>query len=293
MKITLSVIIPTKERKSLLMACIASLMRQNRPPDQLIIVDQSKLSAEDVILQCITSSVAKKLYVWDPILTGLTAARNLGVKMATGNVLLFLDDDVLLDQNYTRSILSIYEKDMSLCIGGVGGLVTNFKFTSDLGKLSRFSLTGPWSSEHNFWYHKGGSLLETRFLSGCNMSYRKEVFESLMFDERLSGICMGEDLMFSYEVSKTYRLIMTPDAKLKHLVTPISRSRERDLRAMSVISNHYFYEQYVEKTLRNYLSYLLLVVGMAGVSILSLNKERLAGTLEGLLRTFGKHERLA
>ena len=64
---------------------------------------------------------------------------------------------------------------------------------------------------------------EVAWLSGCNMSYRKELFDEFSFDERFEGNGWGDDRDFSYRVSRRYRLVATPDARLVHKEVPAGR----------------------------------------------------------------------
>ncbi|MEW6001825.1 MAG: glycosyltransferase family 2 protein [Nitrospirota bacterium] len=280
----LSVIIPTKNRKGLLLECIRSIMEQTHLPEELIIVDQSEESEERLLRNNVTWEHVKFIYIWDINISGLTAARNTGISKASGDVILFLDDDVVLEADYIVTILDIYRKDFSKEIGGVGGLITNFNFTSFWGNLSKVICRGPWKNHYDFWYRKGEGLLSTHFLSGCNMSYRKEVLDRFKFDERLTGICMGEDRFFSYQVSKYFKLYMVAGAKLQHKVSPVSRNKERNLRSLSIYSNYYFYKNYVDKTFYNIFCYSLNMFGNAFISLLSGNKERIIGTYSALAK---------
>lgn len=237
----LSIVVPTKNRTEPLLGCIRSILHQTCQPEELIIVDQSVVSQEDRVKEIFGLKGVKLIYIWDQTIPGLTAARNIGIEKASGNIVLFLDDDVILDAKYVAAILDVYSRDPSRKIGGVGGLITNFRFSSPLGHFSKIICRGPWKNHYDFWYQMGSGIIRTHFLSGCNMSFRKEVLSRFRFDEKLNGICMGEDRFFSYQVSRHHNLFMTAEARLQHLVSPISRKRERDMRAMSFFSNYYFF----------------------------------------------------
>jgi GT2 family glycosyltransferase len=285
----LSVIIPTKNRASELIKCVGAVLSQTNLPEELIIVDQSILSQEEMLRNNFDWERTKLIFIWDKNLSGLTEARNLGIERASGDIVLFLDDDVILEPRYIAAILDVYNKDSTKKIGGVGGLITNFKFSNFWASFSRIICHGPWKNHYNFWYQNGSGVLPTHFLSGCNMSYRKEVLTRFRFDERLNGICMGEDQMFSYQVSRYYKLFMTAEARLKHLVSQISRQKERKLRAMSVFSNYYFFKHHVEKNFYNIIYYLVNTFGTAVIALLSGNKERIFGTYIALAKLiFGK-----
>ncbi len=67
------------------------------------------------------------------------------------------------------------------------------------------------------------SVTEVDWLSGCSMSFRRAVFETFSFNEELKGYCLGEDVEFSYRVHQRGRLLVTPDARIEHLQSPLNR----------------------------------------------------------------------
>src|SRR5487761_832182 len=84
----ISVIIPTKNRRAVLEETIRTLLVQTRMADELIIIDQSGTAS------FLKPSHLPLKYIHNSKITGLTQARNEGVKQATGDIWLFLDDDV-------------------------------------------------------------------------------------------------------------------------------------------------------------------------------------------------------
>src|SRR5690242_13276042 len=83
-KLTVSVIIPTKNRAADLARTIETLLQQTVQPLELIIVDQSPAPT-------FTRKIAISVVcIHDPTLSGLTAARNASMKVARGDIWLFL-----------------------------------------------------------------------------------------------------------------------------------------------------------------------------------------------------------
>lgn len=96
MKPKVSVIVPVKDRKQLLMRCVDSIISQSYRPLQLIIVDNGSTdgTAEAAEEWCIKHSSAnfeaRVMYEPKP---GACAARNRGLKAATGEFTFFFDSD--------------------------------------------------------------------------------------------------------------------------------------------------------------------------------------------------------
>jgi len=57
-------------------------------------------------------------------------------------------------------------------------------------------------------------LAFVKVLPGGCTAYLKEVFSRYLFDENLTEYAYMEDMDFSYRVSKKYRLLYQPEAKL-------------------------------------------------------------------------------
>src|SRR6266849_2510235 len=104
---TVSVIIPTKNRAQDLQRTISTLLAQTRMVDELIIVDQSQTQS------AIDAGSLRLKHVYNPRITGLCQARNQGMKQATGDIWLFLDDDVLLEPDFIQNLLAAYRPDVT------------------------------------------------------------------------------------------------------------------------------------------------------------------------------------
>ena len=118
-----SVIIPTYNRPDDLKKCIESILTQTVRPDELIIVDDGALQELPLKKSCEDAGIGYLYFKKDK--PGLTASRNAGIKLASGDIVIFFDDDVVLFPDYIEQILSVYKEDPGGEVGGVGGAVAN------------------------------------------------------------------------------------------------------------------------------------------------------------------------
>jgi glycosyltransferase involved in cell wall biosynthesis len=99
-RLTVSAIVPTKNRPAQLAVAVRGLLAQSAPVCELIVVDQSD---GDAGRQLVTALVAETPverrprldYVLDPTINGAAAARNVGLDRAGGEIVLCCDDDVV------------------------------------------------------------------------------------------------------------------------------------------------------------------------------------------------------
>src|ERR1051326_1877653 len=110
---TASVIIASRKKRLSLEATLACLSQQTRPPVEIIVVDD----ASDPPLGELPGA-ARVLRRDRP--RHLQAARKLGIALATGDVILLMDDDCLAREDYVQSHLWRHERDPGhLVVGSV------------------------------------------------------------------------------------------------------------------------------------------------------------------------------
>ena len=101
---TVSVIIPTWNRASLLARALDSVDRQTRPPEEIIVVDDG--STDDTVA-LVRSRVTPPKLISQPN-RGVSAARNAGIRAAAGEWVAFLDsDDEWLPEKLERQLAAL------------------------------------------------------------------------------------------------------------------------------------------------------------------------------------------
>ncbi len=287
--LSLSVLIPTKNRPSELLACLRSAVTQDRRPQEIVIVDQSPHPSGPAVAGVVEPCGIRLRYEHAPALAGLTHARNRAVDLSHGDVVLFLDDDVELSPGYLREIMRVFEADHDRRIGGAGGLIVNLP--DSLSRLQRIRswlfYRGPFGVERDtlaFHLYPGTQPRRAMRLHGGDLALRREVFASFRFDEGYSGYSFGEDRDFTVLVSTRFELWWVPGARLIHKEAPASRlSRERfcELRILSWLR---FYSRCVVKTPFNRICYLWLNLGFVTLLGKVWDPATVRGTWRGLVR---------
>jgi glycosyltransferase involved in cell wall biosynthesis len=106
----LSVIVPTRDRPELLRDTLMTLAEQDISPDafEVIVVDDGSEPPLEPIVR--DAAGAKQMRCERQPPGGLNAGRNRGASAATGDVLAYLDDDVLVPPTWARSLLEGFER---------------------------------------------------------------------------------------------------------------------------------------------------------------------------------------
>jgi glycosyltransferase involved in cell wall biosynthesis len=262
--LTVSVIIPTKNRSADLARTIETLLQQTIQPLELIIVDQS---TEPTFTRKIKIST---VCIHDPALSGLTAARNTSMRIARGNIWLFLDDDVLLEPDFIEKILEAYDANVT----GVSGIITNYSTPTLKQRLWEIIfLVGPFRDERQRVYRDAGRLLDARpirvrQLGGGLMSFRASAIRNQLFDPNLTGACPGEDIDFCAGLSKECVLRIAPKARLIHNRSAESRDSTHWISVDAQVAS-YMRERHWKLGLWNNLCYFWLSVGYGTVAAFS------------------------
>src|SRR5215510_15052970 len=107
--VSLSLIVPTYNRSSVVMRCLGSVQRQRLASFEVLLVDNSadaKLRGQ--IDNFSATARVPVQYVPEPRL-GLHNARHAGAQAATGDVLVFTDDDAVFDPGWLEAYACAFE----------------------------------------------------------------------------------------------------------------------------------------------------------------------------------------
>jgi glucosyl-dolichyl phosphate glucuronosyltransferase len=126
-----SVIIPTKNRPSELQRAVRSVLAQTVEHLSLVIVDQSPDNESVRLVKSEVTAAERSRgllwnlnYIHDTRISGGAMARNRAMKVADGDIWLFLDDDVILEKDFVEQLLAVYRDYPEA--SGVSGIITNY-----------------------------------------------------------------------------------------------------------------------------------------------------------------------
>jgi glycosyltransferase involved in cell wall biosynthesis len=212
---SLSIVICTKDRAQRLNRLLASLQepceRSEFQHTEIIVVDNASVDTS-------TKDVARKFasvrYVFEPK-AGLDFARNAGLRNVSGDLIAYLDDDVVVDRNWLSGLAAAWRSCPDA--GGFTGLVLPFRLETEAqiyfeahGGFGRgfFRKEFNATSFDNPLHPVGAAELG----AGCNMAFDRELLLKIGgFDEALdtgAPLPGGGDLDIFYRVLRSGRVMV-------------------------------------------------------------------------------------
>lgn len=224
---------------------------------------------------------------------GTSKAFNLGVKNATGKYVLWLNSDILLVDNFIKT-LKDYMDEHSEC-GICGGNVVDFKgnpahsFRRKLPtaktvrqdrSVIRFAFRKLFKKCINSEYNYTDKPMSVGYITGADMMTRKELLDRLGgFDERI--FMYAEETEFTHRVKNAgYTVVCVPNAKIKHLEGSSfsGKAKFSEKRCRWIIQGiaRYMFIAYEKKECENYLKVMARSPGRIAYKIANLkNKDAL------------------
>ncbi|RCT54770.1 glycosyltransferase family 2 protein [Winogradskyella sp. KYW1333] len=241
-----SLVICTYMRAQPLLRLLNSIKTQTLSPNEILIIDGSTNIETEQILKVKPFNNLKYFKVNNDQ-RGLTRQRNFGIQQISNDceIICFLDDDIILEENYFKELISTYKIHQNAL--AVGGYITNevnwmksdrsrnpsnFYYDGWMRKEpSRFKIRGKFGllpdSKPGFlpsfshgrsigFLPPSGKIYEVELIMGGVSSFKKEVFDKIKFSTYFEGYGLYEDTDFTLRLSKLGKLFVNTAAQLEH-----------------------------------------------------------------------------
>jgi cellulose synthase/poly-beta-1,6-N-acetylglucosamine synthase-like glycosyltransferase len=235
---SISVCIATHQRRRCLEATLASLGRQARPPDEIVVSDASSPGSQDMSDAFARNHPGIRVAHVFSSRTELPWQRRWAFQNSRGEIVLFLDDDVTLDEEALAALERSYEAGAGGSAPvGVGFLLLDERgapASRDLGsvrekwlgtsRLPSGKLT-PGGLAVDLAGLSGDGLVEVDILSGGAMSFRREALEAVpeldhlvaLYEHRVGR---GEDAVLSHYAGRMGKLFVIGKPLATHSSRP-------------------------------------------------------------------------
>lgn len=190
----ISIIVPIYNSERFIADCIESLINQTYQNIEIILIDDGSSDNSYEICKKY-QSLDSRIILISQVNSGVSIARNKGIKVATGQHIMFVDSDDYVDKRLCELLISRNKEsrnDMVFCSYSR----VNIK-SKEINKLPRYNMRNNISSLQDL----GGSnfsffYLNLYFNSPVCKLYRSELVENITFNSELS---LGEDLLFNLD----------------------------------------------------------------------------------------------
>lgn len=221
---TVSVIVPTYQRGAVLGPTLAALCAVDYPSElyEVILVDDGSADATPAV----TRGFPRVRYVRQPN-RGVAAARNRGAQLARGDVLLFVDDDIVVPPDNIRRHLALREMYTECVVAGRSEFDPELREQLGRTPLGRFRLwceDAAWSDDGRRWGTEG--RVEVPTVDTQNMSIGGSLFWRIGgFDERFPVGAEDQDLCWR---ARSAGAVIVRD----HGIRVVHNDQHRDLRSL-------------------------------------------------------------
>jgi GT2 family glycosyltransferase len=221
-----SVIVATRDRPASLAVCLDSLLGQDYPSFDIVVVDNAPSTHETAALISGQYAATGRVRYVREDRAGLGQAHNRGLAEVTAPIAAFTDDDVRVDSRWLSALAANFAADPGI------GCVTGLILPAQLDTRAQY-----WTERHGGFgkgferkiydlqdHRPAGRLFPYtagQFGSGANMAFRTEALKRIGgFDPALGAGTLargGDDLAAFFKVVQGgYRLVYEPEALLWH-----------------------------------------------------------------------------
>lgn len=213
-----SLIICSRNRPALLADALESVLKCQRTPAEIVIIDQSDEPHPNLGCRANPEGCAIR-YCWTRSV-GVSKARNTGIRTARYDLLAFMDDDMLTSENWFCSIIE------SLIEEGSRTVVTGQVALADSELTAAFAPSVKVLNSREVYE---GRILRDVLYTG-NMAMHRSIINTIgAFDERLGPGTMfpaAEDNDFGFRLLEAgYRIVYEPNALVYHRAWRTQRHR--------------------------------------------------------------------
>lgn len=205
------IIIPTYNRCKILRKTLKALLDQTANPKtyEIIVVDDGSTDKTHRTVQEISKKAERKITYLRQKNKGQGSARNLGIKSAEGEIIIFIGDDIIVKPDFIKQHILTHQKHPernTACLGFITWH-PNLKITPLMKWLeSGSSILGRFGG-HQFAYDKLENKKEANynFFYTSNISLKKKILEKEKFDQEFDRYGW-EDIELGYRLTKKENL---------------------------------------------------------------------------------------
>lgn len=209
--LTTSVVIVTHNRKARLKKCIESIMLNHTSPKEIIVIDDSDEGKDfRELINGFRKSFSGNNFIYRRVFPkrGVSFSRNLGIRVSSGDVIAFIDDDCDANPDWIEKMIASHITHPNAA--SITGYVSP-KYPKNYWNRVLFKFHDIYDEERK------SKAKKTDFLFGANYSFKREVFSKykIYFNDRM--IHCSEDRYISFKLLKNnFLLLYDPSIRVYH-----------------------------------------------------------------------------
>jgi GT2 family glycosyltransferase len=280
-----SIVIATDGRPELLRDAALSAIEALPPAGELIIVDGDVArSAENVADDLGAGAPPAVRYLASG--GGIARQRNAGIDVASGDVVVLIDDDCTIEPGLCDALARAYSNPA--VVGATGRVTQARRARFGNSRRLRWLLLGGGrpGTMTSYGYRRPildpGVPCDVEYMYGPLMSALRTVAAQVRFDERLGGYSLCEDDDFSFRLSRVGRVRYVPDARVQHHETGRRSADQRSLERLRVIDRAYMFHKNFPRTVRARAGFAALIATLCAHRAVNGEWSGLRGLLDGV-----------
>jgi glycosyltransferase involved in cell wall biosynthesis len=207
-----SVIVPMYNRSYDSLRCIESLIDQSVSPNEfeVILIDDCSIDDTESKVKLKIANYKNFNYIKNKKNLGRVLTRNIGIEKSRGNILIFLDNDMIVNHDFVKVHIEAHLKD-DVYIRAVIGNITYPEVAlakSNFGRFIQSRALGYRKLDKSFYGKSNLHSLDGKYFAGGNSSCPRDIVIKIgSFDEEFEKYG-GEDEYFGYKLSKAGVIIV-------------------------------------------------------------------------------------
>lgn len=255
-----SLVIPTYQRETILLRCLRQAVQQTLAPKEIIVVDASpqwETTRTKILQELVTPYSTITWKIVQATHLSSAAQRNQGIDLATADVIFLIDDDSLMYPSCAEEVMRIYAHDTQHQVAGIMPALEfvppdktvqsspekSSSLTSSVANQLRIlqghlrAVAKRWIKDDDIFIPydfafpkytlpetlKGLATHPVPMIHGARMSYRREILQTVRFEETLERYAVNEDNDVCYRASRLGMLLHALQARICHLESKEAR----------------------------------------------------------------------
>lgn len=213
----ISVVVPTFRRPAVLERTLAALLATDPGSGdyEVVVVDDGSGDDTPRVVEKIADG---RVRFFPQENRGVAAARNLGVRQARGDLIVFIDDDIVVPPSFLRDHVATHRRFAGALVNGRWDFEPALQAELEATAFGRFRLeVEDWVKEGLAKRPLGDGFLEPEGVTACNLSLRREAFDRIGGFSEDFPFAGAEDQEFSLRARRAgLRFVYNPDLRVWH-----------------------------------------------------------------------------